>query len=79
MGAQYLTLSTVDFNARPTNDVVDTHNFKLLTVPFAQPNLICFYDIRIPVLLFLKMAKDGRNKWQMVLWNDINVWLLSHV
>jgi hypothetical protein len=79
MGAQYLTLSTVDFNARPTDDVVDTHNFKLLTVHFAQPNLICFYDIRIPVLLFLKMAKDSRNKWQIVLWNDINVRLLRRV
>jgi hypothetical protein len=47
----------VDFNARPVVDVVDTHNFKLLTVYFAQPNLICFYDIRMAVLKTL--PEDG--------------------
>jgi hypothetical protein len=62
MGAQYLTLSTVDFNARPIDDVVDTHNFKLLTVPFAQPKLICFCDIRILVLKTLPEDSEGRPK-----------------
>ena len=47
----------MDFNARLIDDVVDTYNFKLLTVPFAQPNFICFYDIRIAVLKTL--PEDG--------------------
>jgi hypothetical protein len=48
---------SVDFNAGLIDGVVDTHNFKRLTVYFAQPNLICFYDIRIAVLKTL--PEDG--------------------
>lgn len=47
----------MDFNARPIDDVVDTHNSEMLIVSFAQPNLICFYDIRTAALK--NLPEDG--------------------